>query len=238
MATPLAIQTGACEAFAASTHGSRSVTATGHFGYAYGVLLCIADPPYLGQGRHYPEHPEAHVWNDPAAHLDLLNTIRREYDGWVLACSHTMLRLLLPAAPESVRVGVWAKSRAGGSRPNLRIAYSHEHTLFQQPSGRRGGVADMRRTDTVIAPATQRRGTVGAKPAAWTHWALDLLGYQPGEDQVTDLFPGSGDVQRAIQTYRPGCAWCTRPMQGRRDRLYCSARCRVAAYRARGQPEV
>lgn len=196
-------------------------------------FLAIADPPYLGQSRHYPEHDEAHVWDDPQAHLDLLTTLIRDYDGWVLACSHRMLRLLLPVAPESVRIGVWAKSRAGGSRPNVRIAFSHEHVLFSQPLGRRSGVADMRRTDTVIAPATQRRGTVGAKPEAWTHWALDLIGYQPGDDEVIDIFPGSGDVTAAIKTYRPGCAYCTRPMDGRRDRRFCSDRCRVAAYRAR-----
>ena len=131
-----------------------------------------------------------------------------------------MLSLLLPVAPDGVRVGVWAKTRAGGSRPNVRIGYSFEHVLFQQPPGRRGGVADRRRTDTLVAAVTQRRGVVGAKPERWTHWVLDLLGYQPDEDEVHDLFPGSGDVGTAIATFRPGCAWCTRPMQGRRDRRY------------------
>ena len=104
---------------------------------------------------------------------------------------------------------------------------------FPQPAGRRGGVADMRRTDVLIAAVTQRRGVVGAKPPAWTQWVLDLLGYQSDEDKVDDLFPGSGDVSAAIADYRPGCGWCTRPMSGRRDRHFCSDRCRVAAHRAR-----
>lgn len=42
----------------------------------------------------------------------------------------------------------------------------------------------------------------GAKPAGWTHWVLDALGYEPG-DSVTDLFPGSGAVSQAIRTYAP-----------------------------------
>lgn len=122
------------------------------------VHLALADPPYLGQSRRYPEHPEAAVWDASQTHLDLMERLEREYDGWVLACSHAMLRLLLPEADDSVRIGVWAKTRAGGSRPNVRIGFAHEHVLFQQPPGRRGGLADMRRTDTLIAPATQRRG--------------------------------------------------------------------------------
>lgn len=197
------------------------------------MRLAIADPPYLGQSHRYPEHSEAVIWDDPQTHLDLLDRLQQEYEGWVFACTVPMLALLLPVAPQGTRVGVWAKTRAGGSRPYVRIGYSFEHLLFQQPSGRRGGVADMRRTDTLIAPVTQRRGVIGAKPRRWTQWVLDLLGYQPTEDTVDDLFPGSGDVRAAIDDYRPGCGWCTRPMTGRRDRQFCSDRCRVAAHRAR-----
>lgn len=182
--------------------------------------------------RHYSEHPEAATWDDPQAHLDLLRDLQRGYEGWVLACNTAMLALLLPVAPKGTRVGVWAKTRAGGSRPNVRVGYAFEHVLFQQPGARRGGVADMRRTDVLVAAVTQRRGTVGAKPERWTHWCLDLMGYDPATDNVHDLFPGSGDVSTAIETYRPGCGRCTRPMSGRRDRRYCSDRCRVAAYRA------
>ena len=31
-----------------------------------------------------------------------------------------------------------------------------------------------------------------------------MLGYDPETDTVTDLFPGSGAVQRAIDAYTPG----------------------------------
>lgn len=44
---------------------------------------------------------------------------------------------------------------------------------------------------TEPVPAT---GFVGAKPARWTRWVLDALGYDPAEDTVADLFPGSGAV--------------------------------------------
>lgn len=173
------------------------------------MLFAIADPPYLGQAKRYPEHPEAAIWDEPQTHLNLLHRLEDEYEGWVLACTVPMLTLLLPVALNGTRVGVWAKTRAGGNRPNVRVGYAFEHVLWQQPPGRRGGVADMGPTDLLIAAVTQRRGVVGAKPPLWTQWVLDLLGYQPNEDTVDDLFPGSGDVQRAIEGYRPGCGWCT-----------------------------
>lgn len=50
------------------------------------------------------------------------------------------------------------------------------------------------------ANITMRRGVSGAKPDAFTHWVLDVLGVLPG-DEVVDLFPGSGACQRAIDGY-------------------------------------
>lgn len=208
-----------------------SVTVRPPIRYGHGMRLAVCDPVYLGQSRRYPEHPDSGEWDRPETHVDMLHALS-EYDGWVYACNVPMLRLLLPLCPESVRVGVWAKSRAGGRRPNVRVGYAHEHVLFQQPQERRGGAADMRRTDTLIAPTTRQTGVVGAKPESWTHWVLDLLGYDPESDTVDDLFPGSGAVGEAVTTYRRGCHWCTRPLNNRRGARYCSDRCRVAAFRS------
>lgn len=49
--------------------------------------------------------------------------------------------------------------------------------------------------DDVLDVPAPRGGFVGAKPAAWTRWVLDAIGYEPGtDDEVTDLFHGSGAV--------------------------------------------
>lgn len=40
-------------------------------------------------------------------------------------------------------------------------------------------------------------GFPGAKPAAWTRWVLDALGYDPETDELVDLFPGSGSITAA-----------------------------------------
>jgi hypothetical protein len=34
----------------------------------------------------------------------------------------------------------------------------------------------------------------GAKPPAWTRWVLAAMGYDAADDEVTDLFHGSGAV--------------------------------------------
>jgi hypothetical protein len=62
-----------------------------------------------------------------------------------------------------------------------------------------------RRIDTLLhvsRPRTTDPGRViGAKPAAFCRWLFhDLLGAQHG-DTLDDLFPGSGGIQRAWETY-------------------------------------
>ncbi len=205
--------------------------------YARPMRLAIADPPYLGAAvrRYGHQHPEAARWDTEAAHLELLDRLTQEFDGWAYACTTPMARLLLPAAPPGHRLGLWHKPRSG-SYPNTRISYAHELVIFVQPPGRRGGIAHQQRADVLTAVHSARnRGTVGAKPPAWTRWVLDLIGYQPGTDEIADLFPGSGLVAEEIERYRPGCAHCGAylPATTRADARFCSTRCRVAAHRAR-----
>jgi hypothetical protein len=49
-----------------------------------------------------------------------------------------------------------------------------------------------------VLEANVGRGFAGAKPRAWTRWVLDMLGYDPDEDTVDDLFHGSGAVAAEI----------------------------------------
>ncbi|MCW2783473.1 MAG: hypothetical protein JWR35_3924 [Marmoricola sp.] len=211
------------------------------------MRLAIADPPYLGQGARYEHlHDEAHRWDDPRAHLDLLRQLEATYDGWVLATHGHGLRILWANAPEAARIGVWVKARRRAF-PMTRVSWGHEFVIFRQPGGRRGaayGKAEepsMRKDvvltgDTLFAAVPRSGGRIlGEKPPAWTHWALALLDYRP-EDSVEDLFPGSGAVTDAIATYPHGrCPTCRSvlPSTARRDAVYCRNACRQAAHRKR-----
>lgn len=55
--------------------------------------------------------------------------------------------------------------------------------------------------DWIECPITLRRGLTGAKPEAVCHWAFEIAGCRP-EDELVDLFPGTGAVSRAWQTWR------------------------------------
>ncbi len=63
------------------------------------MRLAYADPVYLGMARRYPEHPQSHVWDDPASHAQLMAELDATYDGWALSASSTSLQVLLPLAP-------------------------------------------------------------------------------------------------------------------------------------------
>ena len=49
------------------------------------------------------------------------------------------------------------------------------------------------------------RGFPGAKPARFIWWVLEILNAQR-DDDIVDLFYGSGAVQRAVDEWRDGCA--------------------------------
>ena len=95
------------------------------------MRFAYADPPYLGQARHYPEHLEAHKWNNPETHRYLIKRLVVEYpDGWALSCSSPSLRVLLPLCPEDVRVGAWVKP-FHIYKKGVRPAYAWEPLIFR-----------------------------------------------------------------------------------------------------------
>lgn len=65
------------------------------------MRFAIADPPYLGRAsRWYGDgrghgggrgradfHPEANKWDDPAAHVRLIEDVNARFDGWAIAGS-------------------------------------------------------------------------------------------------------------------------------------------------------
>jgi len=179
------------------------------------MRLCIADPPYLGRAnRWYGDgcgdgkglgkadyHPDANKWDDPQSHLDLVHELEANFDGWAIALTvhslSTYMRVIETDSRNGIRVMSWIKPIAIPS--GSRIATSWEPVIIRIPKDRKGWKSGKRIKDHLIANPKQN-GFVGAKPEAWTHWVLDALGYQNG-DQVIDMFGGSGAVEDAIKTY-------------------------------------
>lgn len=162
-----------------------------------GATLAYADPPYVGQAkRHYADDPRASEVN-----LPLLIAYLDEFDGWALSCSSPSLRTVLPLCPVDVRVMAWVKPFAV-FRPHVNPAYAWEPVIVQ-PARKPGRDRDTVR-DWVSANITMRKGTHGAKPAAFARWLFLVLGAEPF-DEFYDLFPGSGVI--TTEWHR----WATQP---------------------------
>ncbi len=186
-----------------------------HTGRRSMARLAIADPPYLGRAvRWYGEggcgngrgqgqadnHPEAHKWDDPESHIQLVHELQTNYDGWAIAMSvhslSTYLQVVETNSRNGIRVCVWHKPTAITS--GSRITNKWEPVLIKVPSNRRGWKSALPRVNDVLTVNSPRNNFVGSKPQEWTSWVLDLMGFQPDVDTVDDLFGGSGAVSAAL----------------------------------------
>ena len=153
------------------------------------MIFAYADPPYVGQAkRHYGE--------DEINHEALIKKLVIEYpDGWALSCSSPSLRMLLPLCPTNVRVMAWVKPFAI-FKPGVGVAYAWEPVIV------RGGRKRLRTQPTVrdwvSANITLKKGLVGAKPEAFCRWLLDVLNFDPQEDEIVDLFPGTCSLGETV----------------------------------------
>lgn len=143
--------------------------------------------------RPADNHPDAAVWDDPRRHRQLLEELVDTFDGWAIATTLDGLEHYLPA-PAGARILVWHKTRA--TPTSNRISSTLEAVIVYTPITRRarpplGPVPDL------LSAAAPRIGFPGAKPPAWTRWVLDALAYDPGTDELVDVFPGSGSVSNA-----------------------------------------
>jgi hypothetical protein len=157
------------------------------------VRFAYADPPYYGKAAiHYGKHhPDAADWDDEQTHLDLIARLCDEFpDGWALSLNSTHLAWQLPACPGDARVAAWVK-KFHQIRP-MTVQYAWEPVIW------RGGRKDHKRTpmvrDWFASHPTMRRGLSGAKPDDFNRWILDLLNFDPAEDEIVDLFPGTGGM--------------------------------------------
>ena len=163
------------------------------------MRFAYADPPYLGCGRLYPEHPEAKKWDDPDEHYRLILHLSAEFpDGWALSASSPSLRTILPMCPEKVRVAAWVKPFCAFKR-GVRPCYAWEPVIFcggrnppavKHPPPEKGGKQTTPK-DFLAESITLKKGLTGAKPPKFCLWVADLLGYREG-DEMVDLFPGTG----------------------------------------------
>lgn len=181
------------------------------------MRFAYADPPYPGQAkRHYGDHPD---YGGEVDHEALVARLESDYpDGWALSTSVAALADVLALCPKggpskkrawggSVKLGtgvrVCAWIRTGIPFPPSRVMWSWEPVIVRIPNWRQRHKHDFI-PDTLIA--TQPRGFLGnditgQKPIAFCHWIFDLLGAS-GDDELDDLFPGSGAVTTAWDAWR------------------------------------
>ena len=164
--------------------------------------LAYADPPYPGLSRsHYGKH------KDFAGEVDhsILFATLEEYDGWALSTNNKNLRPVLSLAPDGARVAAWCNPN---SQPwqSRGVTPSWEPVIYRPAREIVPGRARIR--DYLLAHSNSgfldRAGEhkiIGQKPPWFTEWVLELLGAVP-TDELHDLFPGSGAVARAWESWR------------------------------------
>ena len=179
------------------------------------LVMAYADPPYIGQSkRHYGDHVD---YAGEVDHEKLIARLVRDYpDGWALSLSSPSLQPILEVCRENllstmdgnIRVMAWVKPFAAFKR-NVRVAYAWEPVLVRPALRLEGAtptrdfVEDLAMFDLDLAvaePITMRRGLTGAKPEKFCFWLFEAMGLRP-EDELHDLFPGSGAVQRAWEKW-------------------------------------
>lgn len=164
------------------------------------MRFAYADPPYLGCSKtHYSDHPEHAVYDTIEGHRALIERLVDEFpDGWALSMTSGNLHALLPLCPPDVRVMAWVKPFAA-FKANVTVAYAWEPVIV------RGGRKRSRSQDTVrdwcAVGITLKRGLTGAKPDEFCFWLFSVLNIHPG-DELVDIFPGSGAVGRAWDTWQ------------------------------------
>lgn len=150
-------------------------------------------------------HDDAGKWDDISEHRKLLLHLVDNYDGWAIATTPDGLQAYFPL-PLNASILAWHKPTA--MRGGGRLIERWEAVIVYIPEGRNSRLAGpgVSNVLTQTAPSARggRRSFVGSKPAEWTRWVLDVLGYDPTTDELDDLFPGSGAVAAASDGILPG----------------------------------
>jgi hypothetical protein len=158
-----------------------------------------ADPPYINCAHLYKEHPD---YGGEVDHAQLIDRLEAEYDGWVLhaAATPASMAIIAPLVEKTgARWMTWVKGFAAFKR-NVSVAYAWEPVIVKAA---RKPVVSKRliMRDWIECPITLKRGLTGAKPEQVCHWAFEMVGARP-EDDLDDMFPGSGAVTEAWRTWK------------------------------------
>lgn len=190
------------------------------------MRIGYSDPPYPGCAHLYAAHAD---YGGEVDHAELIARLEADYDGWLLHTSTTALLTViaplvapLQLAGVPVRLMHWRKPFAAFKR-NVPVAYTWEPVLVKacrkpivSPHVERKfrlvsrdwlevDAADCspQELDAIRESITMQRGLTGAKPEKVCHWAFHVLGMLP-DDELHDIFPGSGAVTRAWESWKAG----------------------------------
>jgi len=162
-----------------------------------------ADPPYIGCAHLYAAHPD---YAGEVDHAALIERLESEFDGWVLHAAATpfsMATLAPLIAKTEARWMAWMKPFAAFKR-NVPVAYAWEPVIVKAARkpvvSKRLVSRDWFQTAVRQNIATQK-GLTGAKPEELCHWAFEMVAARP-EDDLADLFPGTGAVTKAWKTWQ------------------------------------
>lgn len=164
------------------------------------MRIAYADPPYPGCAHLYADHPD---YDGEVDHLQLLIDLQ-EYDGWCLHTSSVALAELhrmtyhRPHLLNDTRLMAWVKPFVAFKK-NVSVAYAWEPVLVKaarKPVVKPG----MTYRDWLAESITLKRGLTGAKPDAVCRWLFEVMGCEP-EDELHDLFPGTGAVTQAWEAW-------------------------------------
>ena len=160
------------------------------------MQIAYADPPYMRQARkHYSHDPKC----AEVDHRALISQLC-EYDAWALSMSAATysIRGIAPLMPEGSRMAAWVKPFASfkkGTNP----AYTWEPVIYKTARKWSKDVDTVK--DHIVEPITMKKGLVGAKPLRFCFWLFALLGATP-QDEIIDLFPGTGIVTDAWEIWK------------------------------------
>lgn len=173
------------------------------------MRLCYADPPYPGRAHLYADHPD---YAGEVDHCDLVEDLCHNYDGWALSTSAEALRDVLHF------VGFWT------AKWRVLAWVKHTVTVSWEPvivvSARKPeGVRDWLQCEPDSYQWREKPDSyvIGQKPEPFCRWVFEWLGARP-DDELDDLFPGSGNVSRAWEAWRaqPGLFMAQSPAAQKR----------------------
>jgi hypothetical protein len=160
-----------------------------------------ADPPYPGESeRLYGDHPD---FAGEVNHGDLIaDLLARFPDGWALSTSVKALPTVLRLCPDRALVCCWLKRATSPPMGDNRM-YSWEPVILcdtPNPSAPTRMHCEANAEQFTFRQKVEGY-VIGRKPRAFCFWLFDAMGLRP-DDELVDMFPGSGAVSQAWDSWR------------------------------------